>query len=45
MVLALDFYKERAMKFPRDPHNIIYKYGLAAILLVELFRFIKFIAG
>jgi hypothetical protein len=33
------------LRFPRDPHKLIYKYGFAAILLVELYRFIKFIAG
>jgi len=32
-------------KLPRDPHKLIYKYGLAAILLVELYRFIKFIGS
>jgi hypothetical protein len=30
---------------PRDPHKLIFKYGLAAILLVELYKFIKFIAS
>jgi hypothetical protein len=33
------------MKLPRDPHTVIYKYGFAAIFLIELYKFIKFIAS
>ncbi len=33
------------VRLPRDPHKVIYKYGFAAILLVELYRFIRFILG
>jgi len=32
-------------KLPREPHQLIYKYGFAAILLVELYRFIRFIVS
>jgi hypothetical protein len=42
----LSFLKESQMpKLPRDPHKLIFKYGLAAVLLVELYRFLRFIAS
>ena len=49
MALALllnTYWTESHMhKLPRDPHKIICKYGFAAILLVELYKFIRFIAS
>ena len=33
------------MKLPRDPHLFLLKTGLAIVLAIELYKFIKFIAG
>jgi len=32
-------------KFLRDPDRLVLKIGLAAVLVVELYKFIKFIAS
>jgi hypothetical protein len=33
------------LKLPRDPHLFLLKVGLAIILAVELYKFIRFIAS
>ena len=33
------------LKLPRDPHLLLLKAGLTAILAIELYRFIRFIAS
>jgi hypothetical protein len=32
-------------KLPRDPHPLVLKGGMTIILLIELCKFIRFIAG
>ena len=33
------------MKLPRNPHRFLLEVGLAIVLVIELFKFIKFIAS
>lgn len=33
------------MQLPKDPHKVLLNLGLAIIMAVELYKFIRFIAG
>ena len=45
MVLALVSLKESQMKFPKNPHLLLLEIAVVIITAIELYKFIRFIAG
>lgn len=42
---CLSFLNKEMESYMKDPEKFLLKYGLAAVLAIELYKFIKFIAS